>query len=89
MRWPPISSPPGGVSGAILNIASTGAFQTYGLVQRCLGTARAGPILYLIPLYTAALAFVFLDERLARHHVLGAALVLPGIFLATRSTARG
>lgn len=69
-------------------VASTGAFQTYGLVQRSLGTARAGPILYLIPLYTAALAFVFLDERLALHHVVGAALVLPGIFLATRSTPR-
>lgn len=65
-------------------IASTGAFQTYGLVQRSLGTARAGLILYLIPLYTAALAYLFLEERLALHHVIGAALVLPGIFLATR-----
>ena len=86
---PPLTPAALGWIALLALVASTGAFQTYGLVQRSLGTARAGPILYLIPLYTAALAFVFLDERLARHHVLGAALVLPGIFLATRSTARG
>ncbi|MBL8698536.1 MAG: DMT family transporter [Alphaproteobacteria bacterium] len=71
----------------LATVASTGAFQTYGLVQRILGPARAGLILYVIPLYTAALAYAFLGERLALHHVLGAALVLPGIFLATRRPA--
>jgi drug/metabolite transporter (DMT)-like permease len=56
-------------------------------VQRALGTARAGLILYLIPLYTAGLAALFLGERFALHHAIGAALVLPGIFLATRRGA--
>jgi drug/metabolite transporter (DMT)-like permease len=81
---PPLAAASVGWIAILAVIASVGAFQTYGLVQRSLGTARAGLILYLIPLYTAALAFFFLDERLALHHVAGAALVFPGIFLATR-----
>jgi drug/metabolite transporter (DMT)-like permease len=81
---PPLTPAAFGWIAILAVIASTGAFQTYGLVQRSLGTARAGLILYLIPLYTAALAYMFLGERLALHHVVGAAMVLPGIFLATR-----
>lgn len=81
---PPFSAASIGWVALLAVIASAGAYQTYGLVQRSLGTARAGLILYLIPLYTAALAFFLLDERLALHHVAGALLVFPGIFLATR-----
>ena len=81
---PPLTAASIGWIAILAVIASTGAFQTYGLVQRSLGTARAGLILYLIPLYTAALAYMFLDERLALHHVAGAALVFTGVFLATR-----
>lgn len=81
---PPLTPATFGWIAILASVASAGAFQTYGLVQRILGPSRAGLILYVIPLYTAALAYAFLDERLALHHMIGAGLVLPGIFLATR-----
>jgi len=40
--------------------------------------------MYLFPLYNGVLAFLILGERLHSYHLIGAALVLPGIYLATR-----
>jgi drug/metabolite transporter (DMT)-like permease len=40
--------------------------------------------MYLIPLYNGVLARLLLGKRLELYHLMAAALVLPGIFLATR-----
>ena len=44
----------------------------------------AALILYLVPIYNAVLAWLLLGERLHAYHLTGAALVLSGIYLATR-----
>ena len=64
--------------------ASFGAYQVYALVQRSLGAGPTSLLMYLIPLYNGVLAFVILGETLQLYHLLGAVLVLPGIYLATR-----
>jgi drug/metabolite transporter (DMT)-like permease len=48
------------------------------------GPNRASPVMYLIPVFAAALAIVFLGERLYPFHVAGFALVVAGVVLATR-----
>ena len=53
-------------------------------MQRELGAARVGLVLYLGPLYTAVLAWAVLGERIEWHHGVGALLILPGIYLASR-----
>lgn len=63
-------------------VPSFGAYQVYSLIQRRLGAARAGLVLYLVPVYNAFLAGALLGERVERYHLIGAALVLPGIWLA-------
>ncbi len=68
-------------------VASFGAYQVYGIIQRVLGAGRTGLLMYLIPIYNGILAFILLGEELQFFHLLGAALVLPGIFLATRRTS--
>ena len=65
-------------------LASFGAYQIYGLVQRVLGAGPTSLLMYLIPIYTGALAALILGERLEPYHLAGTALVLAGIFLATR-----
>ena len=65
-------------------VPGLGAYQSYDRIQRTLGPARAGLLLYLIPVYNGALAWLLLGERLQAFHVAGAALVLPGLWLATR-----
>ncbi|MCL4745989.1 MAG: DMT family transporter [Burkholderiaceae bacterium] len=65
-----------------------GAYQAYSFMQRELGPARTGLVLYLGPLWAALVAWWLLDEPPRWHHFAGAALILPGIFLATRGPAR-
>ena len=65
-----------------------GAYQSYSYVQRELGAARTGLILYLGPIYAALVAWALLGEQPRWFHALGAALILPGIYLATRTAAK-
>lgn len=70
--------------GFLAVVASFGAYQVYALVQRILGAGPTSLLMYLIPVYNGVLAYLLLGEELHSYHQLGAALVLPGIFLATR-----
>jgi drug/metabolite transporter (DMT)-like permease len=68
-------------------VPGLGAYQTYAFIQRRLGANRTALLMYLAPIYNAVLAWVLLGEQLRLYHFIGAALVLPGIFLATRRAA--
>jgi drug/metabolite transporter (DMT)-like permease len=43
--------------------------------------------LYLGPLYGGLAAWLVLGEAMGWHHLMGAALILPGIYLASRPSA--
>jgi drug/metabolite transporter (DMT)-like permease len=73
--------------GFLAVFASFGAYQVYGLIQRSLGAGPTSLLMYLIPVYNGLLAYLLLGEALHGYHLIGAALVLPGIFLATRKPA--
>ncbi len=49
-----------------------------------IGANRAGPFFHLIPLFGVVLAVLFLGERVATFHVLGAALIIGGVAVAGR-----
>lgn len=73
--------------GAVLIVAivpGLGAYLGYARIQRALGASPTALILYLAPVYTALMAWMLLGEDLRLYHLLGAALILPGIFLSTR-----
>ena len=61
-----------------------GAYLAYSYMQRELGAARVGVVLYLGPIYAAVAGWLVLDEAVYGFHWVGAALILPGIYLATR-----
>ena len=61
-----------------------GAYLAYSYMQRELGAARVGVVLYLGPIYAAASGWLVLGEPVRGFHWLGAVLILPGIYLATR-----
>jgi drug/metabolite transporter (DMT)-like permease len=44
--------------------------------------------IYLLPVFAAALAWAFLGERLVAFHAVGGALILAGLYLATRAATR-
>ncbi len=62
-----------------------GAYWIYGWSQKILGASRVAVTLYLGPLYAAVAAWGVLDEPLGWHHLAGAALILPGVYLVTRA----
>lgn len=63
------------------------AFAAWNRGVELIGANRAGPFLHLVPIYTAILANALLGERLAAHHVIGFALILAGVWLASRRQA--
>ncbi|MBT9487008.1 MAG: DMT family transporter [Rubrivivax sp.] len=60
------------------------SYTAYSYLQRELGASRTALLLYLAPVYGAFNAWLFLGEMPGWHHAIGAALILPSIWLATR-----
>lgn len=69
------------LAGLLPGVLSYGA---YSLLQRELGASRTALMLYLAPVYGALLGWWILGERPGWYHLVGAALILPSIWLATR-----
>jgi drug/metabolite transporter (DMT)-like permease len=65
-------------------VSSYGSYVVYGKLQRVAGVSFAGLANYLTPLWAALLGWLFVGETLQGYHLVGAALVLPGIWLAGR-----
>ena len=59
------------------------AYWIYGWAQKVLGASRVAVALYLGPLYGGLAAWIILGEAPGWHHLGGAALILPGVFLVT------
>lgn len=55
------------------------SYLAYTFMQKQLGVARAGLVLYLAPIYGAGLAWWLLGEAPAWYHALGAVLILAGV----------
>ena len=51
-----------------------------------LGAATASIFVYLVPLVTSAIAYVFLGERLLSYHFTGGAMILVGLICSTRES---
>jgi drug/metabolite transporter (DMT)-like permease len=61
-----------------------GAYWAYSFCQKTLGASRVAASLYMGPLYGSLVAWLFLGESLGWHHAIGAAMILPGIYLASQ-----
>jgi len=66
---------------------STVAYLCYNRGVQLIGANRAAPFLHMVPAFGAAMAIVFLGERPQLFHVIGFALVLIGVFVASRKQA--
>lgn len=65
-------------------VASLGAYLSYSFIVSRLGATIAGSTLYLSPVYAAALAMILLGERLTDYHLIGGALILPGLWFVSK-----
>lgn len=76
-----------GLTLLVALLPGLGAYWLYGWSQKILGASRVAVTLYLGPLYAALAAWGVLNEPLGWHHLVGAALILPGVFWVTRTAA--
>ena len=60
------------------------SYGAYSFLQRELGAGRTAVLLYLAPVYGGLGAWLALGEQPGWHHLMGALLILPGIWLANR-----
>lgn len=60
------------------------SYAAYSLLQRELGASRTAMMLYLAPVYGAALTWWLLGEVPGWYHAVGAAMILPSIWMASR-----
>jgi drug/metabolite transporter (DMT)-like permease len=60
------------------------SYSAYSYMQRELGASRTALVMYLSPVYAAVGAWAVLGEAPGWYHAVGAALILPSIWLATR-----
>lgn len=65
-------------------VPGLGAYWIYAWAQKILGASRVAVTLYLGPLYAAVAAWGVLGEPLDWHHLAGAALIFPGVYLVSR-----
>jgi drug/metabolite transporter (DMT)-like permease len=84
-----VPSPPLGWRAAGLVVAAAVvpgvlSYGAYSYLQREIGAARTAVMLYLAPVYAALGAWLVLGELPGWYHAVGAALILPSIWLATR-----
>ena len=63
---------------------STLAYLCFNRGVQLIGANRAAPFFHVVPVFGAAMAIVFLGEHPQAFHVIGFALVLAGVFVASR-----
>jgi drug/metabolite transporter (DMT)-like permease len=66
---------------------STLAYLCFNRGIQLIGANRAAPIFHVVPVFGSIMAIVFLGERPRLFHIVGFALVLTGVFVASRKPA--
>ncbi|WP_159008329.1 DMT family transporter [Bradyrhizobium sp. S69] len=66
---------------------STVAYLCWNRGIHLIGANRAAPFFHMVPLFGSAMAMVFLGERPRLFHIVGFALVLTGVFVASRKAS--
>jgi drug/metabolite transporter (DMT)-like permease len=64
---------------------STIAYLCFNRGVALIGANRAAPFFHVVPVFGAVMAIVFLGERPQAFHLIGFALVLTGVFVASRT----
>ena len=68
---------------------STIAYLCYNRSIHLIGANRTAPFFHVVPVFGSVMAIVFLGEQPQAFHFIGFALVLTGVFVASRKPSRG
>ena len=71
----------------VIVFPSTLAYTFFNRGLALIGPNRAAPFFHLVPMFGSAMAILLLGEQLRLFHLIGYALVLAGIFIASRQAS--
>ena len=71
----------------VIIFPSTLAYLFFNRGIELIGPNRAAPFFHLVPVFGSVMAILFLGEQLRLFHLIGYALVLAGIFIASRQAS--
>ena len=71
----------------VIIFPSTLAYLFFNRGIELIGPTRAAPFFHLVPVFGSVMAILFLGEQLRLFHLIGYALVLGGIFIASRQAS--
>ena len=83
-----LARPTAGALLALLFVAtlpSVGAITLWNNGIARLGPSRASMYIYLVPVVTAVLGYLFLGEEIAAYHLVGGAMIIMGVAASTRA----
>jgi drug/metabolite transporter (DMT)-like permease len=60
------------------------AFAAWNRGVQLIGANRSGPFVHLVPVFTAILGSLLLNEQLSTFHIFGFALIIAGVWIAAR-----
>jgi drug/metabolite transporter (DMT)-like permease len=63
------------------------AYLCFNRGVQLIGANRAAPFFHVVPVLGSVMAIVFLGEQLRLFHIIGFALVLTGVFVASRASS--
>tara|TARA_B100000963_G_scaffold149751_1_gene130529 strand:- start:156 stop:827 length:672 start_codon:yes stop_codon:yes gene_type:complete len=70
--------------GYVVFFAGIGAYILWIGAIQIIGPSRSGVFLHLMPIFSSLMAIFLLGEQLAFFHILGASLIIFGIFVSTK-----
>jgi drug/metabolite transporter (DMT)-like permease len=65
------------------------AYLAWNKAAELLGPGITGIFIYLLPIYSAVLGSIFLNEAIRFYHVIGIILIFLGMLLVSRDLIRG
>jgi drug/metabolite transporter (DMT)-like permease len=71
----------------LLQSLRTLAYLCFNRGVQLIGANRAAPFFHVVPVFGSAMAIVFLGARPQLFHIIGFALVVIGVFVASRKPA--
>lgn len=83
----PFSMESVGMLALTVLLASYASYVAYAALQRMTSVSFAGLAVYVAPFYAALYGWIFVNESLRGYHLVGAVLVLAGVWLASRHDA--
>lgn len=69
-------------------VVTLGGYGLYNFALTKIEASKAAVFIYLIPIFTAILAFFFLDEKLSTQELIASAVILTGVFISQLKVKR-